>query len=136
MSEHHHYGYTRRTTLGMAEAITAVTAALKTEGFGVLTTIDVQSTLRQKLNLERNPYLILGACNPQLVSEALEVEPELGLLLPCNVIVYTDANGDTMVSAIDPEVLFTVIRRDDLTALAQEVGVRLQRVLAQLPGVV
>ena len=120
----------------MAEAITAVTAALKTEGFGVLTTIDVQSTLRQKLNLERNPYIILGACNPQLVSEALEVEPELGLLLPCNVIVYTDANGDTVVSAIDPEVLFTVVRRDDLTALAQEVGVRLQRVLAQLPGVV
>ncbi len=136
MSEHHHYGYTLRTTLGVAEAITAVTAALKTEGFGVLTTIDVQSTLRQKLNLERNPYIILGACNPQLVSEALEVEPELGLLLPCNVIVYTDANGDTVVSAIDPEVLFTVVRRADLTALAQEVGVRLQRVLAQLPGVV
>lgn len=132
--ERHSYGYTLRTELGLPEAIEAVTAALKTEGFGVLTTIDVQSTLRQKLGVERAPYVILGACNPPLANRALQAEPEIGLLLPCNVVVYTDDAGHTVISAIDPEAMFSVVHRDDLAELAQAIGARLRRVLEQLPG--
>jgi uncharacterized protein (DUF302 family) len=129
----HAYGYTLITPLGYAEAIEAVTQALKSEGFGVLTTIDVQATLRQKLGVERTPYTILGACNPSLAHRALSAEPEIGLLLPCNVVVYVNDGGQTVVSAIDPESMFSVVRRDDLAELATEVSTRLQRALVQLP---
>lgn len=130
----HAYGYTRTTSLGYAEAIEAVTQALKGEGFGVLTTIDVQATMRQKLGVERLPYTILGACNPPLAHRALSAEPEIGLLLPCNVIVYVNDVGQTVVSAIDPEAMFSVVRRDDLADLATEVATRLQRALSQVPA--
>ncbi len=129
----HAYGYTFVTPLGYAEAIEAVTQALKGEGFGVLTTIDVQATLRQKLGVERGPYTILGACNPSLAHRAFSAEPEIGLLLPCNVVVYLDDAGRTVVSAIDPEAMFTVVRRADLSELAAEVGSGLRRALGQLP---
>lgn len=129
----HAYGYTRTTRLSYAEAVEATTQALKSEGFGVLTTIDVQATMRQKLNVERTPYTILGACNPPLAHKALSAEPEIGLLLPCNVIVYINEVGQTVVSAIDPEVMFSVVHRDELADLAVEVGARLQRALEQLP---
>ena len=132
--DRHHYGYTVRTTLGYAAAIEAVTAALKAEGFGVLTTIDVQATLKAKLGADIDPYVILGACNPPLAHRALSAEPEVGLLLPCNVVVYVDAAGQTTVSAIDPEAMFSVVRRDDLAPIASEVGARLQRVMAALPA--
>jgi uncharacterized protein (DUF302 family) len=130
----HHYGYRRQTSLGLAAAAEAITAALKEEGFGVLMTLDLQATLRQKLGVERPPYTILGACNPALANEALAAEPEIGLLLPCNVVVYADADGGTVVSAVDPEALFAVVRRDDLAPLAHEVGARLQRALERLPA--
>jgi uncharacterized protein (DUF302 family) len=131
--EQHHYGYTVRTPLSYGAAIEATTAALKQEGFGVLTTIDMQATLRAKIGAEIAPYTILGACNPPLAHRALSAEPEIGLLLPCNVIVYVDSAGQTVVSAIDPEAMFSVVRRDDLSPIAQEVGARLRRAMASLP---
>ena len=131
--EQHHYGYTVRTPLNYAAALEAVTAALKQEGFGVLSTIDVQATLKARLGVETAPYTILGACNPPLAHRAITAEPEIGLLLPCNVVVYVDAGGQTTVSAIDPEAMFRVVQRDDLAPLAQEVAARLRRVMRALP---
>lgn len=132
--EQHHYGLSIKTTLDYAAALEAVAAALKQEGFGVLTTIDVQATLKQKLGAEHAPYIILGACNPPLAHQALTAEPEIGLLLPCNVIVYVDAAGQTTVSAIDPQAMFSIVHRDELAPIAAEVGARLRRVLAALPA--
>lgn len=131
--DQHHYGFTVHTSLGYQAAIEAVTAALKQEGFGILTTIDVQATLKAKLGADTAPYVILGACNPALAHRAITSEPEIGLLLPCNVIVYVDGAGKTIVSAIDPEAMFSVVRRDDLAPIAQEVSARLKRVMAVLP---
>ena len=130
--EQHTYGISIKTPLDYTAAIDAVTAALKTEGFGVLTEIDVQATLKQKLGAEVPPYTILGACNPPLAHRALAAEPEIGLLLPCNVIVYVAADGRTRISAIDPEAQFQIVGRADLAPLAREVGERLRRALAQL----
>jgi uncharacterized protein (DUF302 family) len=131
----HGYGFSITTPLNYAAAVEAVTAALKTEGFGVLTTIDVQATLQQKLDVEIPPYTILGACNPPLAHRALSAEQEIGLLLPCNVIVYADAAGTTTISAIDPEAQFALVQRADLAELAQEVGARLRRALAHVPAI-
>jgi uncharacterized protein (DUF302 family) len=130
----HAYGYQRKTPLDLTAAIEAITAALKEEGFGVLMSLDLQATLRQKLGVERPPHTILGACNPALANQALAGEPEIGLLLPCNVIVYADADGKTIVSAVDPEALFTVVGRDVLAPLAREVRARLWRALERLPA--
>jgi uncharacterized protein (DUF302 family) len=131
--EEHRYGYAVKTPLGYEAAINAITDALKGQGFGVLTTIDVQATLKNKLGIERAPYTILGACNPPLAHRALSAEPQIGLLLPCNVIVYVDDSGQTTVSAIDPEAQFTVVQRADLAPLAREAGAKLRRALEQLP---
>ena len=131
--EHHAYGFTITTPLTYSAAIEAITAALKTEGFGVLTTIDVQATLKQKLGADMSPYTILGACNPPLAHRALSAEPEIGLLLPCNVIVYADSAGQTTISAIDPVAQFALVQRADLADLAQDVGARLRRALEQVP---
>lgn len=109
-------------------------AALKTEGFGVLTTIDVQATLKQKLGADMPPYVILGACNPPLAHRALTAEPEIGLLLPCNVIVYANADATTTISAIDPEAQFTLVQRPELADLARDVSARLQRALSRIPA--
>ncbi len=133
--EQHAYGYTLTTPLSYSAAVEAVTAALKTEGFGVLTTIDVQATLKQKLGADMSPYTTLGACNPPLAHRALSAEPEIGLLLPCNVIVYADAAGQTTISAIDPVAQFALVQRADLAELAQDVGARLHQALEQLPVV-
>jgi uncharacterized protein (DUF302 family) len=133
--EQHAYGITITSPLSYAAAVEAVTAALKAEGFGVLTTIDVQATLKQKIGAEMPPYVILGACNPPLAHRALSAEPEIGLLLPCNVIVYADAAGQTTISAIDPEAQFTLVQRADMAELAAEVGARLRRALAQVSAI-
>jgi len=130
--EQHAYGITITSPLSYAAAVEAVTAALKAEGFGVLTTIDIQATLRQKIGAEMPPYMILGACNPPLAHRALTAEPEIGLLLPCNVIVYAGAAGQTTISAIDPEAQFALVQRADLADLAAEIGARLRRALAQV----
>jgi len=132
--EQHGYGFTHKTSLDYDAAIGAVIEALKSEGFGVLTTIDVQATLKQRLGADMPPYVILGACNPPLAHRALTAEPEIGLLLPCNVIVYMDASGQTTVSAIDPEAQFAMVGREDLAPLAQEVSARLRRALEKVPA--
>ncbi|MCZ7574834.1 MAG: DUF302 domain-containing protein [Ardenticatenaceae bacterium] len=131
--EHHNYGFTIKTPLSDEAAIGAVTEALKAEGFGVLTEIDVQAVLKKKLDVEVAPYKILGACNPSLSHRVLAAEPEVGLLLPCNVTVYRDEAGHTTVSAIDALAMFSVIQRPDLEPVAREVSARLRRALETLP---
>lgn len=114
-------------------AIERATAALKAEGFGVLTTIDVQETLRAKLNREFRKYVILGACNPALADRALHAELEIGLLLPCNVIVYESKPGETVVAAMAPLAALGIVGDNpELQAIAHEADERLRRVLAAL----
>jgi uncharacterized protein (DUF302 family) len=115
------------------EALARTRQALKAEGFGVLTEIDVQATLKARLNQEFRKYVILGACNPPLAHQALSSELELGLFLPCNVIVYEDAGGST-VSIIDPQAMLGMVGSPALEPVAREAGVRLRRVAAALAG--
>jgi len=113
------YGRTILIDDPVAEAIPKVKDALKAQGFGTLTEIDVQATLKEKIGADVDPYVILGACNPRLAHRALQLEPDVGLLLPCNVIVRT--HGDrTVVSALDPEVIADMADHPDLRQLAEE----------------
>jgi uncharacterized protein (DUF302 family) len=127
----HEYGFGRRLDLPYEQAIEQVTAALKAEGFGVLTEIDVRATMKQKLDVDFRPYVILGACNPHLAYQALNAEPELGLLLPCNVIVYEE-DGGSVVSIVDPQAMLGVVPNPALAPVADEARRRLQRVAAAL----
>lgn len=129
-----HYGFGCTLAMPIDEAVRITTEALKSEGFGVLTTIDVQSTLKAKLGIERKPYIILGACNPSLAHRALQAEPELGLLLPCNVIVYEDEPGASRVSIVDPKQMLGVVQNEDLAGVAAEAEERLRRVAEKLAG--
>jgi len=106
--------------------------ALKEEGFGVLTEIDVQSTLNEKLGIVQRPYKILGACNPSLAHQALQAEPDIGLLLPCNVVVREEEDTSITVAFMDPEAVLTLVNRDDIGQLAKEVKSRLERVKQEL----
>jgi uncharacterized protein (DUF302 family) len=106
------------------DAVRRVREELAREGFGVLCEINVQATLKQKLGVDRDPYLILGACNPPLAHRALEAEPELGALLPCNVIVY-EQNGRTQIAAVDAERMLSIVENDQLAATATTVRQRL-----------
>ena len=123
-------GYTLTTTtdLPFPQAVERVRAELREEGFGVLSEIDVQATLRAKLGAETEPYLILGACNPPLAHQALGSEPELGTLLPCNVVVY-ERDGETHISAIDAERMLSIVDNDELAPIAAQVRDKLGRVL-------
>jgi uncharacterized protein (DUF302 family) len=123
------YGFSKTVDLTYERAIDKVTDELKKEGFGVLTTIDVKDTMKKKLNVEFTQYVILGACNPPLAHQSLLAEEELGLLLPCNVIVY-EKEGKTRVSVFDPIVMSTIIDNPKIGPLAQQVKEKLQRVLA------
>jgi len=125
------YTLTRTTLLPFEEAVERVRTELKTEGFGVLCEIDVQATMREKLGVEGEPYLILGACNPPLAHQALQAEPELGVLLPCNVIVY-ERDGETQISAIDPERMLSIVGNDELAPVATEVKERLGAVVERV----
>jgi uncharacterized protein (DUF302 family) len=116
------------------EALTRVTAALKAEGFGVLTEIDVKETLKKKLDVDFRPYKILGACNPPLAYRALSAAPEAGLLLPCNVTVSFVEDNVTDVSIIDPLSMLGLVRHPDLESVAAEARARLDRVAAALAG--
>src|SRR5579859_6751573 len=127
------YCITVRTGLTFAEAAERVREALREQGFGVLTEIDVQATLREKLGEETGPYLILGACNPPLAHRALSADPSIGLLLPCNVVVRT-AEGRTVVEALDPNVMVEVTGDATLSLIAAEASVRLNAALAAVAG--
>jgi uncharacterized protein (DUF302 family) len=126
------YAFGKTVDLTYADALTRVTDALAKEGFGVLTEIDVAATLKKKLGKDMPPYKILGACNPQFADRALEVEPQIGALLPCNVVVRVDASGRTVVEAMDPQAVMDLVGRAEIGAIAAEVRARLERVIAAL----
>ena len=123
------YGFRKQLKgVPFAEAVTRATEALKTEGFGVLSTIDVKATMKAKLGIDRPAYTILGACNPSFAHRALESEPEIGLLLPCNVVVAETADGSE-VQIADPKEMFKIVENRELAPLADEVAAALRRVL-------
>ena len=127
------YGFGTTLPVPYEEAIPRVKEALKAEGFGVLTEIDVRQTLREKLGAEMEPYIILGACNPSLAHRALEQEPDIGLLLPCNIVVRTEGQG-SRVEVADPQVMLGIVGNKELNAVAEEAQKRLQRVVVSLGG--
>ena len=120
------YGFSKTVDMPFEQTIEKVTAELKKEGFGVLTSIDVKETLKQKINVDFKKYTILGACNPSIAHRALQEEEELGLLLPCNVIVYEKENK-TRVSIFDPMVMTWILENDNMKPIASEVQEKLQR---------
>ncbi len=129
--ETHNYGMTVRTDLTMEEAEAAIRAALADQGFGILTEIDVKATLKKKIDVDRAPYRILGACNPTLANQALDIEEGIGLLLPCNVAVY-ESNGSTIVAAMEPELMSGVADNPALADVASEARRRLVAALSKL----
>jgi uncharacterized protein (DUF302 family) len=126
------YAFGKTVNLSFEQATEAVTQALAKEGFGVLTEIDVAATLKKKLGIERPPYKILGACNPQFAARALEMEPQIGALLPCNVVVRQGADGKTVVEFMDPNAVLGLVGRPEMAPIAAEVRARLERVMAAL----
>lgn len=122
------YGFSRTVDLSYDAAVARVTEELKKEGFGVLTTIDVKATLKQKINVDFTRYVILGACNPPLAHKALLAEEQIGLLLPCNVIVY-EKEMKTVVAVFDPMLMVSVIGKEEMRPIATEVKRKLEAVL-------
>jgi len=127
------YGFGTTLQISYEEAIPRVKEALQAEGFGVLTEIDVRRTLHEKLGTEMEPYVILGACNPPLAHRALQQEPEIGLLLPCNVVVRAEGRG-SRVEVADPQAMLGIVDNEELNAVVEEAKRRLQRVVASLGG--
>lgn len=121
------------SNLSFDETVARVRAALTTEGFGVLTEIDVQATLKKKLDVDREPYLILGACHPPSAHRALTAVPEVGVLLPCNVTVSVE-DGRTVVRAMDPEAVMGLVGAPELAAVGGEIGAKLRRVVDACRG--
>ncbi len=120
------YGYQRILKIGFNEVDEKVRTALQDQGFGVLTEIDVKSTLKTKLDVDFRPYKILGACNPKIAHQALSAEPGIGLLLPCNIVIWDNEDGTVTVSAIDAQKMLSVTGRDDLEELSNRVNVLLR----------
>ncbi len=127
------YGFGEKVNLPYDAAVEKAKAALKEEGFGVLSEIDVKKTMKEKLGADFRPYVILGACNPPLAHQALSAELDLGLLLPCNVVVY-EVDGGSMVEAMDPEPVLGFVNNPSLEPIAREVKARLLRVLERVAG--
>ncbi len=125
------YGISKTVSLSFEQAIKKVTEELKKEGFGVLTTIDMKETLKKKIDVDIPRYTILGACNPQFANKALQIEKEIGLLLPCNVLVY-EQNGSVIVSAFDPSAMDKIVSNPAIQPLSEEVQQRLLRVVEAL----
>ncbi len=126
------YAFGKTLAMSHDEAVRRATEALAREGFGVLTEIDVAATLKKKLGKEIRPYRILGACNPQFADRAIELEPQIGALLPCNVVVREDEAGRTLVEIMDPRSVLKLVQRDEIGVIAEDVRARLERVLASL----
>ena len=122
------YGFHVTVPGSFDEVIEKATEALQTEGFGVLTTINVQAALKEKIDVDRKPYTILGACNPVLANQAINAEPDIGLLLPCNVLVREEEDDSITVAFMDPKAVLGLVEGDDVAPLAMEVRSRLERV--------
>lgn len=125
------YGFGRWVNLPYAEAVERTKAALKEQGFGVLTEIDVRQTMKEKRGIDFRPYVILGACNPPLAEQAFAAEPDIGLLLPCNVIVYAEGEG-SVVAAMDPQPVLALVGNPAVEPLAREVRGRLHAALEKI----
>ena len=128
------YAFAVNSPKNFEATVQAVTAALKQEGFGVLTTIDVQATLKAKLGVEQRPYTILGACNPHFAHQALQTDPDIGALLPCNVVVREESDRTISVVFMDPQAVLGMVARPGIEILGQEVRSRLLRVAEALRG--
>ena len=126
-----HYVISAGTDFQFAEAVNRARNLLQEAGYGVLCEIDMKAKLEEKMGVERDPYVILGACNPPLASEALDAEPELGALLPCNVVVY-EREGRTRVAAVDPELMLAIVGNEELDPIAQRVREDLGRVIEEI----
>ena len=130
-TDHKDYVISAETDLPFMEAVNRVRDLLQEAGYGLLCEIDVKAKLEKKLGVEREPYVILGACNPPLASESLEAEPNLGVLLPCNVVVYK-REGHTRVAAVEPEQMLSIVGNEDLGPIAQRVREDLARVVEEI----
>ena len=128
------YGFGKTVSLTFEPALARVTEELQKQGFGVLTEIDVKATMKKKLDVEMRPYRILGACNPTLAHRALTADPQIGLLLPCNVVVREDDSGKVRVEFMDPGAVLDLVNKPEVASLASEVKQRLERVMAALPS--
>jgi len=122
------YGFSTTFSGSFDEAIAKVTEELSKEGFGVLTEINVKAVMKKKLDVDKRPYTILGACNPVLANQAIAAEPDIGLLLPCNVLVREEENGDITVAFMDPSAVLTLVEKEGVAELAADVKARLERV--------
>lgn len=129
------YGFTTTLTgVSFAQALAKTIDALKAEGFGVLSDVDVQQAMKEKLGVAMPPYRILGACNPSLAHEALQAEPDIGLLLPCNVIVREEPSGRVVVGFLDPQTMVGLVGRPEIQPVADQAAQRLRRACASLGG--
>jgi uncharacterized protein (DUF302 family) len=126
------YSFGGETELSFDEAVNKVTEAMKEQGFGILTEIDARKVLKEKLGLERKPYKILGACNPQFAHKAIDMEPEIGTLLPCNVLVYEKDDGTVVVSAMNPEAALRLVGNPNIEDIAKQVRTRIEKALKEL----
>lgn len=126
------YGYSKIVPMSHEKAIKYITEELKKEGFGILTTIDVTDTLKQKLDVNFKPYTILGACNPHYAHQALLQEEEIGLMLPCNVIVYVNDKNETIISAVNPIASMQAVENPALTKIAKEVQNKLKTIMEKI----
>ncbi|HED06787.1 MAG TPA: DUF302 domain-containing protein [Ignavibacteria bacterium] len=126
------YAYSKTLSISYDEAIEHVTEELKKEGFGILTEIDVKATLKKKLDIDFKPYKILGACNPPFAYKALQAEEQIGLMLPCNVIVYVNNSGETVVAAVDPVASMKAVENENLGNIAKTIQDKLRSIIENL----